>query len=441
MKLIFSWAAQDLNDNVFDDDVEVKRTGWRIVKSGIDVLTSWLGLGNGSMIYEAGTEGAAEIPAEIVDELPRIFDQVMAAWKNEVSVGVGATLGDSKRALKIAQGRGGNRIIMWSEDYMQELSRELGSDEGEEDEQGDFFDDEREDTDQGKTTGLQRSEIWDEDSINNLMNALGDDWMDLTMKLQKDEVTPEEASAIEGPQSPASAPEGGGAGQAQGPESAMSADGVTAGSEGTAPAGSPAGDGGGKAPKGKKAPASHEEAFHQAAGDEDARQRASETPQRQELKQQVVQSLTKIKEAAPKLEALKQQAPDMYQTVLDIIETMSMMATEIVNEEQPDPEEEEEGSEEGDSDKKDDSSEDAKKSERGADGRFVSLMTKEEIAARECKHFYGKNGKKCLKCKEMKKDEQPAAADTGADPSGAGQGTAPRGPKGGFAIPESKIGF
>ena len=388
------------------------------------------------MIYEAGTTGAAEIPAEIVDELPRIFDQVMAAWKNEVSVGVGATLGDSIRALKIAQGSGGNRIIMWSEDYMPELSREIGSD-GEQDEEGHYFDDPHEDTDSGKTTGLQRSETWDEDSINSLMNALGEDWLDLTMRLQKDEneISDDEASAIEGPQSPASAPQGGGAQQAAGPESAMSADGVTAGAEGTAPAASAPGDGGGAA--GQKKPASHEEAFHQAAANEDARQKASESPQRQDLKQEVVRSLTKIKESAPKLEALKDQAPDIYQTVLDIIETMQAMATEIVNEEQPDPEEEEEGE---DGEKKD-SSEDTKKSERGADGRFVSAMTKEEIAARPCKHFYGKNGDKCLKCKELKKDDEPPAADTGADPSGAGQGNATRGPKGGFVIPESKIGY
>jgi hypothetical protein len=558
--LVIAWDADLLPIDPFSDDVEEKRVEYQRQVAALDVLKSWLGLSAGMLISESGKRGCAEIPAHVVDELPRISDQYSSTLGDTVSFGVGSTMSDAKRALKVAKARGGDRMLLWSDDMYAELERaRREGDKDYEDEYGD-----RLHTDHDEEGDVDKSDMWDEESIADLMNALGESW--LTIR-KADEISPEEANAVEGPgdNSPTT---GQAFQQAQGPESAMSADAVTAGQAQSAP---PA----------EKAPASHEEAFHGAAKDTESREQAAASPKRLELKQQVVEVLTQVKQQAPAMEALKDQAPDMYQSILATIQAMQAMAAELVNDEQEEAEEGEdgEGEDKKDSAPKEDKTEKAETEEyggaiqakdtpkeplgtmgdlkvflvdgsfirdyvdiefteggnheryewipegeawlenshnemdvaacalhelyethlmrggmsyddahekastmekefreehenKGADfdinfaqayawfeqkgykldksevrdpvtGRFTKLMNKDETpgTAKPCKHFFGRKSSKCLKCKEPKPVTKEEGADTGADPSGAGAGNAHRGPKGGFVIPETKIGY
>jgi hypothetical protein len=68
-----------------------------------------------------GQQGAGEIQAQMIDQLPDIREQYRAAVGEPASMGVGMSLDEASRALKVAHRRGGDRIVLYTPDLQPEL--------------------------------------------------------------------------------------------------------------------------------------------------------------------------------------------------------------------------------------------------------------------------------------------------------------------------------
>jgi hypothetical protein len=276
-----AWDAAKLSNKVDSDvkngDAESLKRLAQNVQRGVIVIKNWLEGADGELLFAHGDEGWGRVPGHRLEELAEIHSQMQEAWQDNISIGVGLDLSEAKIAMEVASKRGSGRILF----YTDELKHEM--EEGKE-----------------KKLGLL-------DSL-----TTGD--------LQK--ATPEDA-----PPSPAS-PQGGDAPAAATPNSPVAS--ASEHSQGevadAALANNPPMTGNladqfhGLATQGEQQ-ATQAQAQAQAAESEDGTE---------QLKAQIAQILVKVKQQAPVLEQLKQQAPDAYEAVTGVIQAMIAMAHQLM---------------------------------------------------------------------------------------------------------------
>lgn len=96
------------------DDVEQVRRTSQAIDHGNDIWRSFALSAGGSVVDLGGDEGAIEIPADKLEDLPRIREQYQTAVEASVSVGVGMKLSESAKALLAAKLQGGDKIVFYS---------------------------------------------------------------------------------------------------------------------------------------------------------------------------------------------------------------------------------------------------------------------------------------------------------------------------------------
>jgi GNAT superfamily N-acetyltransferase len=114
------------------DDVEGVRRVNQAIDNGNRIWRSWCESHGGNVVEIAGDEGALEIPADYLDELPKIREQYAKAVGATVSVGVGTKLSESSKALLAAKLRGKDRIEFYTEEVnalIEEAEKRQGSEE------------------------------------------------------------------------------------------------------------------------------------------------------------------------------------------------------------------------------------------------------------------------------------------------------------------------
>jgi hypothetical protein len=118
MKVFLTWDGDHIGREVgrareADDAVAVRRIS-QAIDTGNQIWRSWVEANGGSIISFGGDEGAAEVSAEKLSEIPRIRDQYAGAVGSTVSVGIGHKLSEADRALLAAKMRGGDRILLYT---------------------------------------------------------------------------------------------------------------------------------------------------------------------------------------------------------------------------------------------------------------------------------------------------------------------------------------
>jgi hypothetical protein len=290
MKVLIAWDGDHIGREVgrasLADDVEGLRRISQAIDLGNNTWRSWIVMNGGSVISMGGDEGRAEILAEKLPELPKIREQYAEAVGASVSVGVGTKLSEADRALIVAKLRGGNRIVLYTDDLEDEIKA----------------------AEQEKETTTEADKLTDE--------YLG-------------KADPSEAPAA--PESPGAAQPTAAGFQGAQPQ-------VSPGNDQPQGSPDPAQDAGAAQEQGAQPQAStgdagadFESAFHDLAtqqqSDDQGQAQQGGTPE--QLKAQVVQILQSLKQQAPILEQIKQTAPDTYQAVMNMAQAVIAMAKEM----------------------------------------------------------------------------------------------------------------
>jgi len=120
MNVFIAWDGDHIGREVgrasLHDDVEGLRRISQQIDNGNRIWRSWIEGHGGSLISMGGDEGRAELPADYLDELPKIRQQYQDAVNATVSVGVGVKLSEADRALIAAKLRGGDRIEFYTDE-------------------------------------------------------------------------------------------------------------------------------------------------------------------------------------------------------------------------------------------------------------------------------------------------------------------------------------
>jgi hypothetical protein len=246
--ITISWCADDYDQTqghfVENSEPEMlRRLGFR-VQAAKEVTKSWLYDVNGSYIKDGDACGIVEIPADRTNQIKRFIDQYATALEGlTISTGIGMTINEAYKAMMVASKRGGDRIVMWTDD----LDREMGEDSEEE----------------SSPLNDYRDGLTDEDAKHQIMT-----------------------------------------------------EGVNL-------------DGQNHAGSVEKAEGTVEEKLHHYAKHHHAHQTLARSPQRQQLRDGVLQILQRVAERAPQLEKLKDVAPELHESILHSLKALHMMAKEL----------------------------------------------------------------------------------------------------------------
>lgn len=303
MHTFLSWDAQRLSDDVERQGLDGDEADLAIVSQKIDqgnrILEAWIVNNGGSVIFMHGDEGYAKVPSDRLDDLPPIREQVSQAWGDNMAVGVGTTLDEASRALKLTLKRSSDIIF-----YSPEVDKQLSENE------------------EGKKPDVV-------DKLTAVLNKASP-------------VVP----SVSGPASPSGpsipAANGGGGGGFEGPHQNPPA------ARPDAPARSASEHSQGEAmgsfldehqPPSPSDPNNIEGMFHQVAASAErdnamaqaqaasAREGGATPPE--EIKAKIVKVLSEVKEQAQVLEQIKQAAPDVYKSIMDMVQAMIVMAKEL----------------------------------------------------------------------------------------------------------------
>lgn len=109
-----------------NDVAEVRRVD-QAINQGNEIWRSFALRVGGSVIEIGGDEGRIEIGIEHLPEVPDIARQYAEAVGATVSVGVGMVLSASADALAVAKIRGGNQILLWNPEMQAELDASIAA--------------------------------------------------------------------------------------------------------------------------------------------------------------------------------------------------------------------------------------------------------------------------------------------------------------------------
>jgi hypothetical protein len=366
MKVIIAWDGDHIGREVgrasLADDVEGLRRISQAIDTGNRIWESWVTMNGGSIISFGGDEGRAEILAEKLAELPKIRDQYATAVGSTVSVGVGTKLSEADRALMCGKLQGGDKIVLYTPDVDQTIEKLQGK---------------------GQKTEADKLA---EEYLNKAQPAANTG----------------AGAGFEGHSSPThpkmDKPAGPGEEHSQGEAAQAQADGAPPPPEATASADQ------------------FEDQFHQAAQDQQSQDQGQpQAPGQDQVRSQLVQTLTALKQQMPILEQLKGTAPDTYQAIMSLAQTVVVIARQM-NGDAPNQTGAREladraasqaqievpmAPEEGGDDKKKDEGEETKKSEKET----------EPEDWHDCKDFghcwgNGETGEHCLLCGTSAKEHE-----------------------------------
>jgi hypothetical protein len=94
----------------------------QLAQKGNDFWRLWAEAAGGGMLEEGFGCGLVQFPASKLGEVARQSDQYTYLLGMTISVGVGKSLEEVEQALKLAQKRGGNQLVLFTEETLQELA-------------------------------------------------------------------------------------------------------------------------------------------------------------------------------------------------------------------------------------------------------------------------------------------------------------------------------
>jgi hypothetical protein len=279
-----------------DDEAGMRKLSTAIDQAG-QVFGDWALACGGEIINRGGDEGRIRVGADHLDELPEVKQKYEDIAGTSCTVGIGTKLSQADTALLVGKLRGKDTIVFWSEDVEQELNqaREEYS-QSQLDKLGDHY--------------FEKSEYTYKEYI--LQKAL--------------RVPGKYRGAHAGYQAKAP-PVRPAAPQKPKPEGSehSAAEYLVHTIEQAAPG----------SPEATKAARQLEEYLHQIVDIEEASEAemadAEEKAKRTDaMRQQVAAVLTKVKEQAPLLAQLKEVAPEAYQSIIDMTQSIIAMAKETL---------------------------------------------------------------------------------------------------------------
>jgi len=123
-----------------DDEAGLRRIS-RAIEHGNEVVADWVRSSGGTVISYGGDEARVRVPAAKVANLPEVQRKYQKAVGATLSVGIGYKLSEGDKALMVAKLRGGNRIVLWTDEAAEEYQRaqEKYKSQGELDKIGDEY--------------------------------------------------------------------------------------------------------------------------------------------------------------------------------------------------------------------------------------------------------------------------------------------------------------
>jgi hypothetical protein len=281
MKLFVSFDGDHIGRMVgraslADNPEEVARLG-QAIDRGNRIWASWAESHGGKVVGVGGDEGRLEIEADYLSELPGIREQYEGAVGSTCSVGVGTKLSEADRSLMAAKLQGGDRIQLYTEEVDEILA------EAKEKTESEKLQDEYLNPD----SGLQKAAP--------AMNAGSNAGF--------------AGASRSTPAAPAAPTEGSEHSENEALNSQIA--------NAPAPAEAP-----------KPTAADFEQLFHQLAAAQKDQQQPAGKPSGvvDGVREQVVKVLQNVRANAPALEQMKQSNPEMYQSVVGVVQAMIAMA-------------------------------------------------------------------------------------------------------------------
>lgn len=125
MKVIIQWCADQVERDIKlatqSNDVGTIRKIGQAVENANKVWESWATANDGSVVAFSGPKGSVEVPAEYINEVKKIQEQYGKAVSSAVSVGIGIKPDEADIALRVAQGRDPDSIVVYSDACKEEL--------------------------------------------------------------------------------------------------------------------------------------------------------------------------------------------------------------------------------------------------------------------------------------------------------------------------------
>lgn len=127
MLIFIAWDGDHIGRQVGrasrNDDVEGLRRISQAIDQGNNIWRSWVESTGGSLISMGGDEGRAEVAADHIGELPAIREQYAGKVGSTVSVGVGMKLSEAEKALIAAKLKGEDQIVFFSDECDELIAR------------------------------------------------------------------------------------------------------------------------------------------------------------------------------------------------------------------------------------------------------------------------------------------------------------------------------
>jgi GNAT superfamily N-acetyltransferase len=288
MDLFIAWDGDHIGRKVgqlaLADDVEGLRRVSQAIEHGNQIWASWVNEVLGEMVSYGGDEGRARVPADRIDVLDQIRQKYASAVGSPVSVGVGMRLSEADRALLAAKLKGGDQIVL----YTPEVESILATAEKEPSERQkihDFY--------LGKADGEQAPQPpQPEMTPENKPNA-GGGFTGVS--------EPGAQASPDQPVAEASEHSQGEAMQALADETSS--------------------------PETTHSTEDFEKQLHDAAQASDKEDDDKEQSQdgQDQLRQQVAQILMQVRQQAPAMEQLRDQAPELYQATAGVVQALILM--------------------------------------------------------------------------------------------------------------------
>lgn len=126
MKVFVIWKAVDtareMRERAFADTPDELRRLQQQIDLSDQVWKSWCLANAGSIITCGNGQGSLDIPASKLALLPALRVQYSQAVGSKVAIGIGGKLSEAQRALKAAELRGGDVIVLYTDDLEDEIA-------------------------------------------------------------------------------------------------------------------------------------------------------------------------------------------------------------------------------------------------------------------------------------------------------------------------------
>lgn len=317
MELFLSFSvdllSQEFTRATLEDDADKLRRMNQAMERGNKIWESWV-LSFGCSVVTLGFGvGILQVAADRLSEVSRIRDEAASAYGEDVSVGIGQRISEAEKALKAAKLSGGDKIVLY-DDQVEETLAEA---------------DKRSNTEDiiGKILNKNEELIYSQ-----LMKGLP-----AQVSAQGPYSPGSEASISSSMSSPAMQ-QGSGAGMAgaAGPAHPAAPMGeASEHSQGEAMANMMENDNPPPAEGTHSAHEADEDSLHQVAEGQEKEDKEKDDAEQEgdshiaAIKQQVVKVLEQVKAQAQILEEIKKQAPEVYKTIMGMVQAVILMAREM----------------------------------------------------------------------------------------------------------------